>query len=124
MPARPGLRRPTYQGVDPGAEQLGRNINDILSYLQRLPFSDGVLLQNVDFSGLKPTTVRTYPLKHLLNRKARGVVAIGCHPKQFEMPQVVSGMPTHVTQQDTVAAAYVCLSPDMANDFIWDFWIW
>lgn len=123
MSGRPGLRRPVYSGDDTSADQAFRSIADILRFLQKLPFSDGVFLQGVDFSKFASAEIRTYPLKHTLRRLARGILAVGCHPLGNDLI-VPGGLPSHVKSNDTNQIANVCMTADMANKFTWDFWIW
>jgi hypothetical protein len=99
-------------------------VGDILNYLQGLPFADGSFFEKVDLRSYAAMETRTYPLKHTLNRKARGILALACHPVQHDFPSVPGGVPSHIPTEDTDSIAYVCMSAAMANDFLWDLWVY
>jgi hypothetical protein len=120
MVARPGLRRPSTQANDPAS--YGRAINDILRFLQDLPFADGMLFQNQDF-GSSATSTKTYQLKHTMGRKAQGILVLNCKAKSATNGNP-DGMPSHIAQSDDTSIAYVSLTANMVNNFTWDFWVY
>lgn len=115
-----GLRRPSYQKGNP--ESFARGVDDALRYLQKLPFCDGQPFENRDF-GSGATSTKIYQLQHSLDRKARGVMVIDCTCKSSSNA-IPEGYPSHAALLDDLNAANVCLSANMANNFIWSFWVY
>ena len=122
MPGRPGLRKPTYNGQDPSADNFSRGVNDSIRYLQKIPFTDGVLLAGQDFSKTPATDGYSYQLKHSLNRLARGLMIIGVHAKGKATE--ATQYPVHDSTRDTTSIAYIYMTTDMTTNFTWDIWIW
>jgi hypothetical protein len=106
--------------VEPAS--YARRIDDILRVLQRLPFADGMLFEGKDF-GSDASSTKTYPLKHTMNRKARGIMVLNCKSKSASNGNP-DGMPSHIAKQDDNSIAYVSLTANMANNFTWDFWVY
>jgi hypothetical protein len=124
MGIQAGLRRPQYAGDDPQMQQFERGVGDVVRFLQNLPFTDGQLFENVDFSDQAVAGVTPYRLTHTMKRKARGILVMSCKPKVVATPAVPADLPVHLPDQDTIQIAFVGLSQAMATDFVWSFWVW
>ena len=115
-----GLRRPSFQNGNPAG--FARGIDDVLRFLQKLPFCDGVKFEAMDF-GSDATSTKIYQLQHALDRKAHGVIILDCTCKSSSTA-TPEGYPSHAATLDDTDTANVCLSANQANNFIWSFWVW
>jgi hypothetical protein len=121
MPARPGLKRPAYNGTDTAVDQFARAVNDSFKMLQTLPANDGVIFENMDFGAQSATT--TQQLKHTMNRKARGISVFSCRPRAQSLT-TPGDIPSHAYWLDDENIAYIVLTAGMASDYLWSFWVW
>jgi hypothetical protein len=121
---KPQFLRPVrYHGEDQGSARVARETSPQLKRLSDNPLLGGVLFELQDFSSLAGDVDRTYPLRHQLGIKANGVLVLECRPKDptyLEPPT----FPTHIPIQDTTDVAFVALTPYMATNFLWSFWVW
>lgn len=120
-----GLRRVAYAGKDKEADKAFRVVADQLSYFEGVPCTNGVLLENQDFSG-DSVTDKSHALNHQLGRKARGVMVMSCRPVLGNAISVPAGMPVHDSNnsRESNATSMVYMTADMASGFAWSFWVW
>jgi hypothetical protein len=117
------LRPIHYHGDDTGSAVASRETSQQLKRLSDNPLLGGALFELQDYSALTGTVTQAYPLRHQLHAKANGVMVLECRPKEpghSESPTY----PVHVPAQDTDDVAFVAMTPYMALNFLWSFWVW
>jgi hypothetical protein len=121
---RPNFLRPVrYHGEDDSSSRLSRELSPQLKLLSENPLLGGRLLELQDFSSQVGSINKSYALRHQLHSKANGLLVLECRSKDPEILEPPT-YPLHVPSQDTDDVAFVAMTPFMAINFLWSFWVW